>query len=65
MFPDTGKSPVPKTCLKKGMIVFDTIYNPAETRLLKDARKKGCITVNGLKMFLVQALKQMECFLTD
>jgi len=62
MLPDIDKSPVPKTCLKKGMIVFDTIYNPAETRLLKDARKKGCITVNGLKMFLVQAMKQMECF---
>jgi len=62
MFPDTNKSPVPKSCLKKGMIVFDTIYNPAETRLIKDARSKGCFTVNGLRMFLTQGLKQMECF---
>ncbi|MEW6027378.1 MAG: type I 3-dehydroquinate dehydratase [Planctomycetota bacterium] len=62
MQPDTAKSPVPKTCLKRGMVVFDTIYNPSRTQLLKDAQKKGCITVNGLMMFLVQALKQMECF---
>ncbi|MBI5778482.1 MAG: type I 3-dehydroquinate dehydratase [Planctomycetes bacterium] len=62
MIPDIGKSPVPKSCLKKGMIVFDTIYNPAQTRLIKDARSKGCITVNGLKMFLAQAFKQLECF---
>ena len=62
MFPHIDKSPVPKSCLKKGTIVFDTIYNPAETRLLKDAKGKGCITVNGLKMFLVQAFKQLECF---
>ncbi len=65
MFPDTGKSPVPKTCLKKGMIVFDTIYNPAETRLIKDARSKGCLAVNGLRMFLAQALRQMEYFIRN
>jgi len=65
MFPDTDRSPVPKSCLKKGMIVFDTIYNPAETRLLKDARSKGCIAVNGLRMFLAQALKQMEYFIRN
>lgn len=62
MFPETGKSPVPKSCLKKGMIVFDTIYNPTKTRLIKDARSRGCFAINGLKMFLVQALKQLECF---
>ena len=62
MFPNINKSPVPKTCLKKGMIVFDTIYNPAETRLMKDARSKGCLAVNGLRMFLAQALRQMEYF---
>ena len=62
MMPDTDKSPIPQTYLKKGMIVFDTIYNPAETRLLRDAKKKGCVTINGLKMFLDQALKQMEYF---
>jgi len=62
MFPDINKSPMPKSCLKRGMIVFDTIYNPAETRLIKDAQGKGCFAINGLRMFLAQALKQMEYF---
>ncbi len=65
MFPDTDRSPAPKSCLKKGMIVFDTIYNPAQTRLIKDARSRGCVVINGLRMFLAQALKQMEYFIRN
>ena len=60
MFPDVDQTPVSKNILKKDMIVFDAIYNPIETRLLRDAKKKGCHTVNGLSMFINQAAEQFR-----
>jgi len=60
MFPDVDQTPIPKNILKEGMIVFDAIYNPIETRLLRDAKEKGCHTVNGLSMFINQAAEQFR-----
>jgi 3-dehydroquinate dehydratase/shikimate dehydrogenase len=62
MFPDSDKSPVDKHLLKKGMLVFDTIYNPIETKLLKLARQKGCKIIQGLQMFFYQAIEQLRIF---
>jgi 3-dehydroquinate dehydratase/shikimate dehydrogenase len=41
-------------------VVFDTIYNPVDTRLLADARAAGCLCVSGLDMFVNQAVAQFE-----
>lgn len=41
-------------------VVFDTIYNPMETRLLIEARAAGCLCVSGLEMFVNQAVAQFE-----
>jgi 3-dehydroquinate dehydratase/shikimate dehydrogenase len=41
-------------------VVFDTIYDPLETRLLRDAACAGCLTVRGLDMFVNQAVAQFE-----
>ena len=41
-------------------VVFDTIYNPLETRLLAMARAAGCLAVSGLEMFVNQAAAQFE-----
>ena len=60
MFPNVDESPVPKNVLKKGMVVFDAVYNPIETKLLKDAKESGCHTVNGLTMFINQAAEQFR-----
>ncbi len=43
-----------------GAVVFDTIYNPYETRLLKEARAAGCLTIPGAEMFVRQAVGQFE-----
>lgn len=43
--------------------VFDMIYNPAETRFLREARKKGAKTLNGLDMLINQAILAYELFL--
>ncbi len=57
MLPETDRSPVPASCLT-GEWVYDLVYNPAETRLLKEAGRKGCKTISGSEMFLGQAWKQ-------
>ncbi len=60
MFPEVNRTPVPENVLKEGMIVFDAVYNPIETKLLRDARERGCHTVNGLTMFINQAAEQFR-----
>jgi len=43
-------------------VVFDTVYNPAITRLLILAKEKGTKTVQGTEMFLRQAVAQFKAF---
>ncbi|MFH0996940.1 MAG: shikimate dehydrogenase, partial [Pseudomonadota bacterium] len=51
---------VPQALLTPGLLVMDIVYAPLETRLLKDAEKAGCRTINGLSMFIHQAAFQFE-----
>jgi shikimate dehydrogenase len=46
--------------LKKVKVVYDMIYRPAETALLKRAKSAGCRTANGLGMLLYQGIKALE-----
>jgi 3-dehydroquinate dehydratase/shikimate dehydrogenase len=41
-------------------LVFDTIYNPIKTKLLKQAEAAGAVTVSGVEMFVQQAAAQFE-----
>ncbi|MCS7130174.1 MAG: shikimate dehydrogenase [Archaeoglobaceae archaeon] len=52
--------PVPEEMLKPEMIVFDAVYNPLETQLIKRAKEKGCKVINGLDMLIHQAEKAFE-----
>ena len=54
MSPKIDASPVPPEQLEGYALVFDAIYNPLETKLLLDAKEKGCATVTGLEMFIGQ-----------
>ena len=44
-------------------LVFDLIYNPSETKLIKDARAVGANTVNGLEMLIAQAVYSVEIWM--
>jgi 3-dehydroquinate dehydratase/shikimate dehydrogenase len=46
-----------------GRMVYDLVYNPAETRLLREAAAAGCETVGGLDMLIAQAEDQSEWWL--
>jgi shikimate dehydrogenase len=58
MYPKSDKSPVPRDLLHKHTAVFDIVYNPRKTRLLRDAEQAGCTVVSGMEMFLNQAAVQ-------
>ncbi len=60
MFPHTNASPVPDHVFQETMVVMDAIYNPLETRLLKNARARGCTVINGLEMFIHQGAEQFR-----
>ncbi|MHC4791069.1 MAG: shikimate dehydrogenase [Planctomycetota bacterium] len=62
MHPNTDSSILPKEYIKKDMIVFDTVYNPADTLLLKEAKEAGAKTIDGLSMFINQAAAQFKLF---
>ena len=62
MYPNVDETPLPKKCIKKDMVVFDTVYNPAETLLLKQAKQAGAKIIPGLSMFLNQAAEQFKLF---
>lgn len=59
-YPDTEQSLVPPGLLRPGLTVFDAVYNPRRTRLLRDAAAAGCRVVEGMEMFLGQAMVQFQ-----
>jgi len=60
MHPNVNQTPIPAAWLRPGMVVFDIVYNPIETRLLREAKLAGCKTVSGFNMFVSQAVAQFE-----
>ncbi|VVB75346.1 Shikimate dehydrogenase (NADP(+)) [uncultured archaeon] len=62
MSPNVEAMPIDEKILKKGAVVFDVVYNPLETKLLRTAKEKGSKTISGAEMFLNQACAQFELF---
>jgi len=60
MHPKISESCVPQHLLNPAMTVMDIVYNPLETRLLREAREKGCTVIRGVEMFVNQAVDQFE-----
>jgi len=49
----------------KDQIVFDLVYNPPQTKLLKLAASRGAIPISGLKMLVHQAAKSFELWTNE
>ena len=62
MHPKEDASLVPAELFRPGQVVFDVVYNPLETKLLKDAKAAGLQTISGVEMFINQAVLQFEQF---
>ncbi len=64
MSPNTIDTPMPSEIGSRNfnpdVVVFDTIYNPVETRLIREAKEAGCTAITGDEMFIRQAAAQFE-----
>jgi shikimate dehydrogenase len=60
MYPNIEESPIPKEFIHKELFVFDIIYNPLETQLIKEAKEIGCKTLSGLDMLVNQGALAFE-----
>jgi 3-dehydroquinate dehydratase/shikimate dehydrogenase len=62
MHPNVDETPYERRHLRPSSIVFDTVYNPENTLLIKDARQQGCPIITGVDMFVGQAALQFKLF---
>ncbi|MCH2210088.1 MAG: shikimate dehydrogenase [Fuerstiella sp.] len=62
MYPEVDETPFFDHWMRESTLVFDTVYNPENTLLLKQARERGCVTASGVEMFVRQAARQFEIF---
>lgn len=63
MYPDVDNCPLERKTIETSRAVFDSIYNPSETLLLKIARQAGIKHQNGLSMLVWQAAAAEEIWL--
>lgn len=63
MLPNINHSPLPNYQFRSDQVVFDMVYNPVDTLLLKNAKSQGATCISGLDMFIGQGLKQIELWL--
>jgi 3-dehydroquinate dehydratase / shikimate dehydrogenase len=62
MHPNVDETPYDKNHLNPSVVVFDMVYNPENTLLIKEARGQGCTVVTGVEMFVRQASLQFKLF---
>ncbi len=63
MFPERmDETLVPGSSLRPEQVVFDMVYRPMQTRLLREALERGCTVIHGLEMLLNQAALQFEAW---
>jgi len=62
MHPKEDATLVPEHLFRAGQVVFDVVYNPLETKLLRQAKARGLTVIPGVEMFINQAILQFERF---
>ena len=63
MYPNVDEMPpVDLKLLPEGVLVYDIVYNPAETKLLRTAKEMGFPTLNGTSMLLLQGKESFRLF---
>ncbi len=60
MSPNINETPVPAKLLKPGLVVFDIVYNPIKTRLLREVEAAGAETISGVDMLVWQGALAVE-----
>lgn len=63
MFPEVDKSIINPEIIPSRVVVMDIVYNPIKTKLLGEAEKRGCKTVDGVGMFIHQGAESLRLWL--
>ncbi|NCN64663.1 MAG: shikimate dehydrogenase [Candidatus Altiarchaeum hamiconexum] len=63
MFPNADECPINEYCIPKGKVVMDIVYNPIETKFLESAKKRNCMTINGVDMLVEQGAEALKIWL--
>lgn len=53
----------PANVFTKDDVIFDLVYNPEKTKMIKIAEETGCQTISGIDMLIFQAIYTLELFL--
>jgi 3-dehydroquinate dehydratase/shikimate dehydrogenase len=59
------QAPVSAERLRGARLAYDLVYNPSETKFLREARNAGCDTLGGLAMLVAQAVEQFRLWTGD
>jgi 3-dehydroquinate dehydratase/shikimate dehydrogenase len=62
MTPKLDDSAYHQSALREGQVVLDTVYNPENTLLVREAKARGCRVATGVEMFATQAEMQFTLF---
>ncbi len=62
MHPNVDETPFDARTIRRSHVVFDTVYNPEQTLLIKQARQAGATVITGVDMFIRQAALQFYHF---
>ena len=62
MHPKVDATLVPEHLFRPGQVVFDVVYNPLETKMLREAKARCLVVIPGVEMFVNQAILQFERF---
>ncbi|MCD5409771.1 MAG: shikimate dehydrogenase [Methanocellales archaeon] len=60
MHPDTNKTLVTADQMRPDLVVFDIVYNPVKTRLLREAKKAGALAIDGVNMLVHQGAESFR-----
>ena len=60
MHPDTDRTLVTADMMHTGQVIFDIVYSPLETRLLREAKNAGAVTIDGIRMLVLQGAESFR-----
>ena len=55
-----NETPATAAQLREVRLAYDLVYNPIETRFIREARAAGCEVLSGIEMLLAQAIEQFK-----
>jgi 3-dehydroquinate dehydratase/shikimate dehydrogenase len=62
MHPQVDESPLHASFFRPGLVIFDTVYTPENTLMVKEARSRGAAVITGVELFVRQAALQFRLF---